>query len=135
MDTDMSPLFNNSCGKIFNDKVILASPNRESHVKFDSIEKLEFKTRVSFKSLLWVLISSSFFLILYLERNLDGWLYALISAVALGFTILSLIMVEKNHHIMLQLNDGSRTRINVAKDNKKDAKKFVAIAKKKKMAA
>lgn len=135
MDMDMMPLFNNSCGKIFSDKVILASPNRENHVKFESIDKLEFKTQVSFKSLLWVLISASFFVLLYLERNLEGWLYAIIGAVALGFTVLSLIMVEKNHLIMLHLNDGSKTRINVAKDNMKDAKKFVAIAKKKKMQA
>jgi len=133
MEMDMMPLFNNSCGKIFSDKVILASPNRENHVKFESIEKLEFKTQVSFNSLLWVLISSSFFMILYLERNLDIWLYAIIGAVAFGFTVLSLIMLEKNHHIMLHLNDGSTTKINVAKDNMKDAKKFVDIAKKKKM--
>src|SRR4051812_2561571 len=103
MEMDLMPLFNNSCGKIFSDKVILASPTRENHVKFESIEKMEFKTQVSFKSLLWVLISSSFFGILYLERNLEGWLYAIIGMVALGFTVLSLIMVERNYHIMLRL--------------------------------
>lgn len=128
MEMDMMPLFNNSCGKIFKDKVILASPNRENHVKFDNIEKLEFVTRVSFKSLLWVLISSSFFFILYLERNLEGWIYFLIFAVALGFTVLSLAMVEKNYHILLRLNDGSEKKISVSKDNKKDAKKFVSVA-------
>lgn len=128
MEMDMMPLFNNSCGKIFKDKVILASPNRENHIKFDNINKLEFVTRVNFKSLLWVLISSSFFFILYLERNLEGWIYFLIFAVALGFTILSLAMVEKNYHILLRLNDGSQKKISVSKDNKKDAKKFVAVA-------
>ncbi|MNK24473.1 hypothetical protein D3C87_427790 [compost metagenome] len=131
MEMDMMPLFNNSCGKVFKDKVILASPNRENHIKFDNIKKLEFVTRISFNSLLWVLISCSFFFILYLERNLEGWIYFLIFAVALGFTILSLVMVEKNYHILLRLNDGSEKKITVSKDNKKDAKKFVAVAMKK----
>lgn len=129
MEMDMSPVFNNSCGKIFNDKVILASSHRENHVRFDAIQKLEFVTKIDYKSLLWVLISSSFFLILYLERNLEAWLFVIIGLVALSFTVLSLIMVEKNYQILVHLNDGSKTRINVAKDNKKDAKKFVAIAK------
>jgi hypothetical protein len=40
-------------------------------------------------------------------------------------------MVEKNYQILVHMNDGSKTRINVAKDNKKDAKKFIDIAKKK----
>lgn len=127
----MMPLFNNSCGKVFKDKVILASPNRENHIKFDAIARLEFVTRVSLKSLLWVFVSSSFFLILYLERNLEGWLYAMIFLVAIGFTVLSLVMVERNYHILLLMNDGSKKRIVVSKDNKKDAKKFVAVAMKK----
>jgi hypothetical protein len=43
-------------------------------------------------------------------------------------------MVERNYHILLLLNDGSKKRINVSKDNKKDAKKFVAVAMKKRAA-
>ena len=103
MEMDMMPLFNNSCGKIFNDRIILASPHRENHVKFESVQKFEFVTRISIKSLLWVLISSSFFFILYLERNLEGWIFSIIALIALGFTILSLVMVEKNYQILVHM--------------------------------
>jgi len=130
----MMPLFNNSCGKIFRDRIIFASSNRENKIEADSIERVKFVGRVSLKSLLWVGISSSFFGILYLERNLDGWMYALISIVALAFTVLSLVMLEMNYHILLQMKDGSEKRITVTKDNKKDARKFVQAYKKRKPA-
>ena len=134
MEMDMMPLFNNSCGKIFRDKVIFASSHRENKIKSDSIERVSFVGRVSLKSLLWVGISSSFFGIMYLERNLDLWMYAIIGIVALAFTILSLAMLEMNYHILLEMKDGSEKRISVTKDNKKDARKFVAAYKKRKPA-
>jgi ABC-type lipoprotein release transport system permease subunit len=126
MEIDMLPLFNNSCGKIFGDKIVLASSNNENQIKSESIARLEFVGRVSLKSLFWVAISSSFFGILYLERNLDGWMYFLIFILALFFTVLSLIMVERNYHILLLMKDGTKRTISVDKSNKKDARNFVA---------
>jgi hypothetical protein len=131
MEMDVMPVFNNCYGKVFDDKVILASPLRENHVALDSISKLKLVTRLNLDSVLWVLISASFFLMLYLERSLHGWVYSIAFGVSIVFTILSLVMVEKSHHIMLLMNDGSKKKIAVSKNKKKDAEKFVAVAMKK----
>lgn len=125
---DMTPLFGNRCGKIFQDKVVLASTWEENHVELDSISKLKLVTRLELDSVLWVLICASFFLMLFFEKNLEGLVYAVIFGVSMVFTVLSVIMVKKNHHIMLLMNDGSKKKIAVSKNNKKDAEKFVAVA-------
>ena len=132
MEMDMLPLFNNSCGKIFRDEVVFASSNRENHLKTESIQGLKLKGTVSLKSLGWVAISSSFFGILYLERNIEGWMYGLIFIIALLFTGLSLYMLERNYYILLVKKDGTQYKIRVDKDNRKDAQKFVDFFRKKK---
>lgn len=131
MEMDMMPVFNNCYGKVFDDKVVLASPLRENHVELNSISKLRLVTRFNLDSVLWVLISVSFFLMIYHERNIHGWIYSVVYGLSIAFTILSLIMVEKSHHIMLLMNDGSKKKIAVSKNKKKDAEKFVAVAMKK----
>lgn len=133
MEMEMMPLFNNSCGKIFRDEVVFASSNRENHLKAESIQGLKLKGTVSLKSLGWVIISSSFFGILYLEKNLEGWMYGLIFILALIFTGLSLYMLERHYYILLVKKDGTQYKIRVDKDNKKDAQKFVDFFRKKKV--
>lgn len=131
MEMDMMPVFNNCYGKVFNDKVVLASPLRENHVELYSISKLKLVTRFNLDSVLWVLISTSFFLMLFLERNLHGLVYSVSFGVSIAFIMISLAMVEKDHYILLLMNDGSKKKIAVSKNKKKDAQKFVAIAMKK----
>ena len=133
MEMEMMRLFNNSCGKIFRDEVVFASSNRENHLEAESIQGLKLKGTVSLKSLGWVIISSSFFGILYLEKNLEGWMYGLIFILALIFTGLSLYMLERHYYILLVKKDGTQYKIRVDKDNKKDAQKFVDFFRKKKV--
>ena len=125
------PLFNNSCGKIFNDSIILATKNREDKINFNDIKKVKFGITASFKSIIWALLPSSIFVLLYMERKeLDSAIFFLLSFVSLAFTILALVMTEKNHYINVKLNEGLNVRINVSADHRKDAKKFVELCRK-----
>jgi len=129
MEMDRIPLFDNNCGKIFKDRVVLFSPVRESQVKIDAIERLEFVTKITVKSFIWVLISSSFFFLLYLQRNLNEWLFAGITFTAFLFTLISVALVERNYQIVIHLHDGSTRWIRVTSNNKKEAKKLIEAVK------
>lgn len=126
-----TPLFNNSCGKIFNDKIVLASANKEDEIELDEIKRVKFGLTVSVKSLMWALLPSSIFVLLYLERaKLDSIMFFLLSFVAIGITVTAVIMAEKSCYLLIKLHDGINIRVRVAIDNKKDAKKFAEIVNK-----
>lgn len=127
-----TPLFNNSCGKIFQDKLVLASANREEEIEFEDIKKIKFGVTTSIKSLMWALLPSSIFVLLYLERNkLDSAMFFLLSFIAIAITTVSLIMADKSYYLLIKLEEGLNIRVRVAVDNKKDAKKFMDIANRK----
>ncbi len=91
---------------------------------------MEFVTGMSLKSLLWALAFFIFFLDICLRRNPDNWFFSSIAALAAGFVILALIAADKQHYIMLYMNDGAKTKIEIAKEHSKDAEAFVAMVNK-----
>lgn len=128
------PLFNNSCGKIFHDKIVLASAHREDEIDFEDIKSFRFGMTTSIKSVMWALLPSSIFVLLYMEREkLDAAIFFLLSFVAIAITVVSLVMAEKSYFILIKTNDGFNIRVRVALDNKKDAKKFVEMCTKRKV--
>lgn len=99
-----------------------------AHIDFDDVTRLEFVSRASLKSMLWALAFFIFFLDLCLSRNPDNWFFSSIATLSAGFGILALILTDKQYYILLHRNDGSKTKLEVAKDNKNDAEEFVALA-------
>ena len=123
------PLFNNSCGKLFNDKIVLASAHREEEIEFKEIKKIKFGFNISLKSVMWALMPSSIFVLLYLQRAmLDGAMFILLSFVAIGISVFSVVMAEKSYYVLIKLKGGQNVRVRVSVDNKKDAKKFADLA-------
>lgn len=103
---------------------------RISHVDFDEVNRLEFVSKASLKSLLWAVTFFVFFLDLCLRRNPDNWFFSSLAALSVGFAILAIILADKQYYILLYMNDGTKTKVEVAKDNKKDAEHFVALVNK-----
>lgn len=103
---------------------------RISHVDFDEVNRLEFVSKASLKSLLWAVTFFVFFLDLCLRRNPDNWFFSSLAALSVGFTILAIILADKQYYILLYMNDGTKTKVEVAKDNRKDAEQFVALVNK-----
>lgn len=103
---------------------------RISHVDFDEVNRIEFVSKASLKSLLWAVTFFVFFLDLCLRRNPDNWFFSSLAALSVGFTILAIILADKQYYILLYMNDGTKTKVEVAKDNRKDAEQFVALVNK-----
>jgi hypothetical protein len=120
-------LLHKSREKEFKTTLLPEVSKRISHVDFDDVNKLEFVSRVSLKSMLWAIAFFIFFLDLCLNRNPDNWFFSSIAAMSVGFGILALILADRQYYILLHLNDGSRTKVEITKKDRKNAEEFVAI--------
>lgn len=96
-------------------------------VNFADVERLEFVSRISLKAMLWALAFFLFFLDLYLTRGPHDWFLAGVAFLSVSFAVLSLILIDRQYYILLFMNDGSKTKLEVAKDNKEAAEEFVAL--------
>lgn len=123
------PLFNNSCGKLFNDKIILASAHRENEIEFKEVKKIKFGMNTDLKSIMWALMPTSIFVLLYMQRNmLDAPMFFLLSFVVIGISVFTVAMSEKSYYVLVKMRDGENLKLRVSSDNKKDAKKFVEMS-------
>lgn len=122
------PLYFNSCGKIFDDKVIFASAYKENIFYVNDIAKVSMKTRLGFKSVLSLFLPFGLLGILYLENSLDFFVQAITVALMLIFLVVAFINTEAKYYIILHLKNTRNVKIKISKSNKKDAGKFVKKA-------
>lgn len=120
-------LLHKSRDKEFKTTLLPEVSKRISHVDFDDVDKLEFVSRISLKSMLWAIAFFIFFLDLCLSRNPDNWFFSSIAAMSVGFGILAIILADRQYYILLHMNDGSRTKMEITKKDRKDAEEFVAM--------
>lgn len=97
-----------------------------ANIDFDEVRKLGFVSRISLRSMLWVLIFFLFFLDFCLSRNPENWFFSSIAAMSVGLGILALIIADRKYYLVLYMKDGIKTKVEIAKDNKAAAEAFVA---------
>ncbi len=123
------PLYFNSCGKIFEDRLIFASAYKENIFDVSDIGKVSMRKKLGFKSVLSLLLPFGLVGILYLERDLDFIVQAITVVLTLIFFIVAFVNTEMKYYIILQLKSTKNVKIRISKSNKKDAGKFVEKAK------
>ena len=99
-------------------------------IDFEDVKEVRLASTVSLKSMLWAVIFFLFFLDLCLRRNPNDWFFSSMAALAIGFVVLSLIFLDKQHHLSLYMTDGTKLKLNIAKDNKDAAEAFVILTNK-----
>mgnify|MGYP006145011481 CR=1 FL=1 len=122
------PLYFNSCGKIFEDRLIFASAYKENIFDVSDIGKVSMRKKLGFKSVLSLLLPFGLIGILYLERDLDFIVQATTVVLTLIFFIVAFVNTEMKYYIILQLKSTKNVKIRISKNNKKDAGKFVEKA-------
>lgn len=120
-------LLHKSKEKELKDAVPAAVSEKIANIDFDEVHKLAFVSRISLRSLLWVLIFFLFFLDFCLSRNPDNWFFSSIAAMSVGLGILALILSDRKYYMVLHMKDGMKTKVEIAKDNKAAAEAFVTL--------
>ncbi|MDV6169192.1 hypothetical protein R1T16_12220 [Flavobacterium sp. DG1-102-2] len=106
-----------------------ASLPRWNQIDFLDVKRLEFKTRLSFKAWLWIVIIASIFINICLTGKALSGYFVPLAAVVLAASVFTLMMVSKKHFILFYMKDGSKTKIHVPKENTDYVRRFVSMAK------
>jgi len=119
-----SPIFANTCGKLFKDTVVFASPSKETVLPVNTIKKIAFRKGVTTGSLLFMALPFGFFALAdYLDEGV--FLSALLYIVGLITLVTAVFKADMRYSIHIFMTDNTSRKINVWKGNKKDASKFV----------
>lgn len=118
-DNDL-PLFSNTCGKLYIDRIVFASALKETSITPKHLKKVTFNRGVTISSIVIIVLSCILFASpLYLPQA------EIFFIIGLAFLILSIAKVKKTYSINLHMKDGTIRTISVWEGNRKDASKFV----------
>lgn len=118
-------LFSNTCGKIYHDSAIFAFEHKEKTVLMEDIRKVKTEIGITIKSAITIVLPLSMLGFIYLIRNMELGLRIMIIFLTILFTVAALYNAEKTFHLILTMKDGSRLKIRISENNKKDTEKFV----------
>ncbi len=124
-----TPQFSNSCGKIFTDKIILATAHRESEVAVKDIKKISFTGRPQPKGLFFVALPVMLLAFPFITNEKDWFVNGIFIILGVLLTGFSLTQLSKVYTLNVKLNDGNTINIKVWEGNQKEAKKFVSMVK------
>jgi hypothetical protein len=121
------PQFSNTCGKLYADKIVLATSNNESYIDIDKIHKVAFTARPELKSMLFIMLPLVLFALPMIMHEPDFFTKALFMTVGLVFLTIAVFQINNVYTLSLKLKDGTSMNINVWQGNRKEAQKFAGL--------
>ncbi len=125
MNDSELPLFSNTCGKLFQDKVIFASAVRETEVKADDIKDVQLAMSISAQSLLFLLVPLPLFVMPFFLQPTEGALKVCIAAIGCIMMAMAVYKARKEYKLRLYLKNGMLIEWYVWRGNYTEAHNFV----------
>lgn len=120
------PIFSNTCGKLFTDKVIFASALRETEIDTREIKNISFAGSVKTSSLLFLAVPAMLVFIPYFFfHESDVFLKFLVTVLGVAFFTIAVIKAQKSYRLKVNLKNGETITWNVWQGNMREANKFV----------
>lgn len=124
MVTDPDPLFANTCGKIFNGHIVLASSNKESEYPVDNLKKLTLRKRYATGSIVFTFLPGILLLVPYFSNGEEAIVKILFIGMGLAGLAIAVSKIKKRYLLHIETVTGSNSAISVWEGNKNDAQKF-----------
>ncbi len=120
-----NPIFSNTCGKLFDDKVIFAFDNGEKEIPLSKIKVAAFLGRITNRFLLLIILPLPAYGLLDYINNFNGVFRIAGYGFAAFMSAMAFYFAKKKYHIVLDMVSGGKFTIRVSENNKKDASKFI----------
>ncbi|WP_294820640.1 hypothetical protein [uncultured Flavobacterium sp.] len=120
-----TPIFSNTCGMLFDDKVVFAFDNGEKQIPLSKITAAHFRERITNGFLMLILLPLPVYGLLDYIKNFDGLARVTGYAIAAAISGLAYYNARKIYRIALDMVSGSEFTIRVSANNRKDASKFI----------
>lgn len=128
---EATPLLQNSCGKIYNDKIILSAGSKEYEVFSDSIFRLKTCIEITVRALIFILLPLGLSAFIYFTGGFTSSLHFIIILIAITSSLLTIWFTETRRYMLLITKDGRRRKIPLDKNKTEEAKRFITLFKKK----
>ncbi|MGQ2984465.1 hypothetical protein [Flavobacterium sp.] len=119
-----TPIFSNTCGMIFSDRVVFAFDNGEKQIAIPKIKAADFRSRVTPRSILLLFLPLAIAALMDLRGNFHNFHRAAGYGIAIALTLLAIYNIERKYRITIETEKGLLS-ITVSKNNRKDARNFV----------
>lgn len=124
MYTNNKEVFANTCGKIFKDRIILAT-HKETTIPLKSIKSITLKKKYDKSNLLFALLPAILIVLPYIfPKDAQEIKTALLLSGLLG-VIICVLKIKKVYSLNLKTQSGRLVKIKVWEGNKKEAQKFI----------
>lgn len=123
-----SPIFSNSCGKLYPNKIVLASANKETTHPLQSISKLTFRKSFETSSFLFMLLPCALFIFPRFLNSDENFIKLFLYSLGALMLVLSIVMGKKKYSLTMHLVNGTKRSVRVWEGNTKEAQKFVTQA-------
>jgi len=120
-----TPIFSNTCGILFNDKVIFGFVNGEKEISLSEIKHARFREKITAGFWLLIVLPLPLYAALDYIYNYNGLLRLAGYCFAGSISCLAYYYAKKKYQIIIEMINGSTFKIRVSEDNKKDASKFI----------
>lgn len=130
MKSTSTPLFTNSCGRVFSNRIQLSSYRGETTVKVADIASVSFKRIISRKGILLALLPSVLIAISFLvnpQNTIEK--YSFLVAGVLGMALL-FATAERKQYVHINFHKKPSKNISVKSHSIKEAKRYVSEASK-----
>lgn len=120
-----TPIFSNTCGILFNDKVIFGFVNGDKEISLSKISHAQFREKITIAFWLLIVLPLPLYAALDYMYNYNGLLRLAGYCLAGCVSSLAYYYAKKKYLIVIEMVNSSRFVIRVSEDNKKDASKFI----------
>lgn len=120
-----TPIFSNTCGILYDDKVVFAFDNGQKEIPLSKIKSAVFRQRITNGFLLLILLPLPGYAVLDYMRNFYGLSRFMGYGVAIVISGMAYYYAKKKYHISLEMVSGSQFTIRVSENNRKDASRFI----------
>lgn len=118
-------IFSNSCGKLYPDKIVLASANKETSYPLQSVSKLTFSKSFETTSFLFMLLPCTLFIFPRFLNSDESFIKFFLYGIGLSMLILSIVKGKRKYLLSMYLTNGTKRSVRVWEGNTKEAQKFI----------
>lgn len=125
MDDTELPLFYNTCGKVFTNRIVFASVVRETEVNPCDIKNVQIIFTVSLQSIALIVVPTPLLIMPFFLHPSEKGLKLCIGVMGLLLIALAIAKTRKDYCLKLHLKDGRVITWHFWKNNLSDAQKFI----------
>lgn len=127
MHTDKKHVFSNTCGKIFKDRIILAT-QQEAPIPFRSIKSITLKKSYDKLGVLFIVMPTALLALPFIFTNEPAAVKAGLAILGALGVIICVLKIRHVYSLCLKTQSGRKVKMRVGEGNKKEAQKFILKA-------